>query len=274
MTARNLLPPLLAALLAVSCREGRAPDPVILELDDQVVRRSEFDRHLAEVEARGGEPLSPEVRQGILESFLEQRVLVLEARKRGLVAPGAPPAEEQRAVSELLSRTVPAPTVSDEEIAAFYRDRLAEMSLPETVTVRQILVGSLNEARDVRRRLAKTPKDFENVARQASRGPEAASGGLMGTFARGQLPAELEAAAFALTVGGTSEIVETSLGYHILRVDARQDARVPALEEAQGRIRAVLAREKSDRNVRQFVADLLARAKVNHAAATRLSSAS
>ena len=47
----------------------------------------------------------------------------------------------------------------------------------------------------------------------------------MGTFARGQLPAELEAAAFALPAGGTSDIVATSLGYHVLRVEARQEAR-------------------------------------------------
>ena len=63
--------------------------------------------------------------------------------------------------------------------------------------------------------------------------------------------------------------METSLGYHVLRVEARQEGRGSALPEVQGRIRALLTREKSDRSVRQFVAELLARAKVNHAAATR-----
>ncbi|PYQ19240.1 MAG: hypothetical protein DMF79_13080, partial [Acidobacteria bacterium] len=67
----------------------------------------------------------------------------------------------------------------------------------------------------------------------------------------------------------TSDIVETSLGYHVLRVEARQEGRGSTLPEVQGRIRALLTREKSDRSVRQFVAELLARAKVNHAAATR-----
>ena len=272
MTAKKLLPPLLFALAALSCRGERGRDPVILELDQGVVRRSDFERHVAEVEARGGTPLAPEVRRGLLESFLEQRALVIEARKRGLLPKDGGSEGEQRAVSELLSQAVPPPTVSDGEVAAYYGAHAAEMSVPETVTVRQILVATQNEARDVLRKLLRAPKDFENVARQSSKGPEAPEGGLMGTFARGQLPAELETVAFALSPGGTSEIVPTSLGYHILRVEARQEARASSLPEVQGRIRTLLTREKSDRNVRQFVDDLLARAKVNHAAATRPSS--
>jgi len=106
MPLPKLLPPLLAALFAVSCRGGRPPDPVILELDQQVVRRSDFDRHLAEVEARGGVPLTPEVRRGLLDAFLEERALVIEARGRGLLAAGAGREEEQKAVAALLAQAV------------------------------------------------------------------------------------------------------------------------------------------------------------------------
>ncbi|HEY6547923.1 MAG TPA: peptidylprolyl isomerase, partial [Vicinamibacteria bacterium] len=133
--------------------------------------------------------------------------------------------------------------------------------------LRQILVATSNEARDARRRLAKDPKSFEAIAREVSQGPEAATGGLMGTFSHGQLPTELEVAAFALREGAVSEIVETSLGFHVLRVDERQPEREETLPQATRRIRALLERQKADRNVREFVAGLMARAKVNHAAA-------
>jgi hypothetical protein len=56
-----------------------------------------------------------------------------------------------------------------------------------------------------------------------------------------------------------------------LRVEAREAARSLSLEEAQGRIHDILLRKKSDRKVRQFVSDLMARAKVNHAAAQTVS---
>ena len=73
------------------------------------------------------------------------------------------------------------------------------------------------------------------LAQTVSRGPEASAGGLMGTFARGQLPPELEAAAFALEAGATSDVVQTPLGYHVLRLDSRQPARPSSLEESPRR---------------------------------------
>ncbi len=76
-----------AAGLQAGC-EGR--DPVILKLEGTEVRRSEFTKYLASVEARGEAPLEEAARAGLLDSFLEDRALVIEASAHGLVAPGAP----------------------------------------------------------------------------------------------------------------------------------------------------------------------------------------
>jgi len=260
----------LLLLVTLGCRGPRPADPVILELGDDAVRRSDFARHLAEVEARGGAPLDAEVRRTLLDTFLEERALVLEARQRGLIGAEASPADEQRAVQKVLADAAADVQVSDSEVEAYYRAHTSEFVLPETVTLRQILVPTQNEARDVRRRLVKEPRAFEAIAREVSRGPEAPSGGFMGTFARGQLPVELESAVFPLAEGATSDIVPSSLGYHILRIEARQTARPQGLGEVQERIRTRLLRDRSDARAREFVASLLRRAKVNHAAALSL----
>ncbi|HSD66447.1 MAG TPA: peptidylprolyl isomerase [Vicinamibacteria bacterium] len=257
---------LAASLLALAACEER--DPVVLSLHGETVRRSDFERHLAKV-GRGLGPVAPEARAGILEAFLEERALVIEARHRGLLPAGAGAAEEPRAVARLLAESVPPLDVGEAEIADYYSTHAAELAVPETVTLRQILVGTLNEARDVRRRLARDPKAFDPIARSQSKGEEAGAGGYMGRFERGQLPAELEAAAFGLPEGATSEPVETALGYHVLRVESRQQARTPTLEEAREGIRARLARRQRAEAERAFVAGVLARAKVNHASALR-----
>ena len=257
---------LAAGLGLAACGEK---DPVILKLDGESVRRSEFERHLAAVETRAQAPVDPAARPGLLEAFLEERALVIEARRRGLLPAGASAAEEPRAVARLLADAVRVPEATEDEVAAYYRAHAAELAVPETVTLRQILVGTLNEARDVKRRLGRDPKAFDGIARSQSKGVEAAAGGYMGRFERGQLPPELEAAAFARPEGDASEPVETALGYHVLRVESRQPAREPSLEEARERIRDRLAREKRAQGERAFVAEVLARAKVNHEAALR-----
>jgi peptidyl-prolyl cis-trans isomerase C len=261
----------LLAGLVVFAAGCETRDPVVLRLDGESVRRSAFERYVADVQARSGAggPVDPAVRQGLLDAFLEERALVIEARHRGLLAKGAPAADETEAVTQLIATAVPAPDVSDAEIEAWHAAHPEELQVPERVSLRQVLVGTLNEARDVRRRLAKSrdPRAFDQIARTQSKGPEAAVGGFMGTFEPGQLPPELEAVAFALPEGATSQPLETALGYHVLKVESRQAAREIPFEEARERIRDRLVREKRAAAERAFVADVVARAKVNHEAA-------
>ena len=265
---RRLLAALLAAA-ALGLAACHSADPVVLELHGVRVHRSDFERYLASVEARGLGSVPPEARRGMLDAFLEERALVIEARRQGGLPADAGAADEARAVARLLADGVRVPEVTEAEIAAVYRDHAAELAVPETVTLRQVLVATASEAREVKRRVGRDPKVFDTVARSQSVGVEAAAGGYMGSFARGQLPPELEAAAFALPEGGTSDPVQTSLGYHVLRVESRQPARQPTLEEVRERIRDRLARDRRAEAERAFVAAVLARAKVDHEAALR-----
>lgn len=259
----------LALALAPGCPGREEADPVILRLGSGEVRRSDFVAYLGAIEARGEAALAPEARASLLEAFLEERALVIEARARGLLDEGATPEAEARAVARLLAREVEAAEVSEAEIREYYSQHEGELAQPPRVALRQILVATSNEARDVKRRLARNSRAFETIARQQSKGPEAAAGGFMGSFEPGQLPAELEAAAFSLAEGATSAAIETPLGYHILRVDSRQDARAPSFEEARDRIHERLARERRSEAERAFLAGLMARSRVNHAAALR-----
>jgi parvulin-like peptidyl-prolyl isomerase len=240
---------------------------VILSLGREAVRRSEFVRHMQTVEAREDASLNPAVRRALLDAFLEQRVLVLDARARGLVREGATTHDEEAAIERLLLVTGETSAPAQADVQAYYKEHQDEFRTPEMVTVRQILVLSQNEARDMRRRLQKDPKNFEILARTLSRSPEAAQGGLLGTFARGELPAEIEQAAFGLAPGAQTAIATTPHGFHVLRVDARTPERVQTLEQCAERIRSILARRRQDLAARQLVRELLARAKVNYEAA-------
>jgi peptidyl-prolyl cis-trans isomerase C len=59
--------------------------------------------------------------------------------------------------------------------------------------------------------------DFAALARASSDCGSAQAGGDLGSFGRGQMVKGFEDAAFALNIGDTSAVIETSFGFHIIR---------------------------------------------------------
>jgi len=57
---------------------------------------------------------------------------------------------------------------------------------------------------------------FEQVAKENSDCPSSGQGGDLGSFGRGAMVPEFDAAAFELEVSALSSVVETAFGYHLI----------------------------------------------------------
>jgi peptidyl-prolyl cis-trans isomerase SurA len=146
---------------------------------------------------------------------------------------------QQKAFAELRKQAKPV-NVTDEEInAAFERSKTELQKRPATVTFRQIIVAphASPEAKAKARAkadslLAEIRKggDFEQIAKRESMDPGTRQlGGDLGWNRRGSgLVPEFEQMMFALRPGEVSPVIETSFGYHIIRVDRVQAAEVKA----------------------------------------------
>ena len=150
----------------------------------------------------------------------------------------------------------PKAQVSDEEVEKYYQiHRDTKFRQPQALRLRHIFFrvpeGTASQDREAIRsraeevlRRARSGADFAGLAKEQSQGPNAAQGGNIGFFAAGQMRPPLDKAAFALKKGEISNVVETSLGYHILKVEDIKEEKTKSLNEAREEIIRVI---KSDR---------------------------
>lgn len=133
--------------------------------------------------------------------------------------------------------------------------------IPTEVTLPQ-LEALVARAREVREQVASGRVSFEDAARQHSEDGSAQAGGDVGFFGRGQLLPALEEVAFRLEVGEVSPVVQSPLGFHVLRVSERRVVPVRDPEEARARVRYALTEKAFQKEYRAFIESLRAEARV------------
>jgi peptidyl-prolyl cis-trans isomerase D len=117
----------------------------------------------------------------------------------------------------------------------------------------------------------KSGAKFEDVAKKYSEDPGSANvGGSLGWIGKGQMAAEFEKAAFSLPKGQISDVVKSLDGFHIVRVDDKQEAHVKSLDEVKSLIEPILKHQKGQQAAQKKADALLkdARAEGLDAAAT------
>lgn len=105
-------------------------------------------------------------------------------------------------------------------------------TIPEQVAVSQIVAvpPALENAEQQARELAEQLRDsvlnhgktIEELAKRHSDGPNASNGGKIPLMSLDDLVAEYSAAATSLDPGEISQVVETSFGFHVIRLNKRQ----------------------------------------------------
>ena len=157
------------------------------------------------------------------------------------------------------------------ETEIFYYAHLDRFRSPERRTARHILITVNEDLADNRREVAERrigeiarrikakPERFEEQAYKHSECPTALNGGLLGDVPRGQLYPALDAALYAMREGEMSAVLESELGFHLLRCDRVQAARTVPYAEVASSLRERLTAERAQRHARQWLAGLLAR---------------
>lgn len=154
------------------------------------------------------------------------------------------------------------------------QQRAGPFSEPEQIQASHILVkvtpeGSQEEKDAARKKIEDILKqiqagqDFAELAKAHSDDPGSKDkGGDLGFFARGVMVKPFEDAAFALPVGGVSNVVETTFGYHIITVTGKKSQREVSFEELKGRFTQTLFNQKLNAEMNGWFGNLRSNAKI------------
>jgi nitrogen fixation protein NifM len=142
-----------------------------------------------------------------------------------------------------------AAAVSEIEIDLFYHMHPEKFRRPELRNARHILItinkdfpensreNALQRISQISEKIKHKPHKFADLAMKNSECPTALQGGELGTFEKGQLFPEIEAALFKLKEGQFSDIIETEAGFHIVQCGKIHNAETVSLKKARPKIR-------------------------------------
>jgi len=165
------------------------------------------------------------------------------------------------------------PPPTDSEIKTFYEQNQKSFTVKESVQASHILIKTSKDddkkVRDEKRARIETLRkqlvkgaDFAKTAGENSDCPSKSKGGNLGTFERGRMVKEFDDAAFSQKVGEIGPVIETSFGFHIIRVEAHNPASAKSFDEVKDQIKKHLEQKNKNIAVRDYIEELKSKATI------------
>jgi parvulin-like peptidyl-prolyl isomerase len=154
--------------------------------------------------------------------------------------------------------------VGESEMKRYYQEHRDRFALPELYTLSQIFIqvrpsnGTADALAKAKRAMdeLKHGEKFEDVAVQYSDGPNASRGGQLGLVRQGELLPPIERAIAPLVPGSISDIIESSEGFHIIRVDEKTPKQYRPFEEVRFEIQSLVYQQKTEDFFQSWLAEL------------------
>jgi len=214
-----------------------------------------------------------ELRQAIedvkKQNNLSQEALVAALRTQGLTFDEyKSQLKEQLERLRLVSQEVRAKIqVGEREMLEYYEANLPRFSDDERFHARHIFLRIPKDASatDIKRIMvtaasvyqsAKSGADFGGLAKKHSDDPSGKDGGDLGTFKKGEVLSDFSEALEKLKPGEVSELIATTTGFHIIKLEERLSGKAKPFAEVKAEIEDLLYKSKSEERFNQWLADL------------------
>ncbi len=217
------------------------------------ITEADVDSFINYLGQRGATYNNPEGRRAVLNQLIDNKLLLLDARRNLYEAEAEYKAELNRLKEELLigyasNKIVASITVSDEEAREYYESNKEHFISEATVNASHILVDTEDKAKEIYKKIANGEISFEDAAKEYSSCPSKENGGNLGDFGRGQMVPEFDSAVFSMETGEiTKEAVKTQFGYHLIKLNSKSEPKAADFSEISERLKAALLGEKQNK---------------------------
>ncbi len=191
---------------------------------------------------------SPKLREQVREELINRIVMVQAAEKANIEKNPEVQTELELARQSVLIRGLfndflAKHPVTDAQLKAEY-DKIKDSNQQEEYKAHHILVKEEQEAKDIIGRLGKG-ESFEAIAKQASQDPgSGANGGDLGWASADSYVQPFGEALTKLKKGDTTkEPVQSSFGWHVIRLDDTRTAEFPPMEQVKPQLEEMLRQQ-------------------------------
>lgn len=225
---------------------------VLAAVAGEEITQEEFDMFLQAVPREQQAYLSnPQFREQCLQQFIALRLFAKEGEEmkldeteefKTMIINAKRDILAQMVMHDMISKL----TVSEEEMKAYYEENKAQYQQGETVRAKHILVDEEEKCKEIFEQIENGTVAFETAAQEHSNCPSGSKGGDLGAFGKGQMVKEFEDAAFAAEIGKVVGPVKTQFGYHLIKVEERNESSATPYEEAKGMIQRTMLQKKQN----------------------------
>ncbi|MGB3941036.1 MAG: peptidylprolyl isomerase [Candidatus Manganitrophaceae bacterium] len=215
----------LSALQIPIAVSVRAAEEEVASVNGVPITTEEFGKRMERLTQEGqGNFDSAEGKEDLLDILVSREVLSQEGKRLGVDKKKEVKARIDELTKEvLISETVnqiAAEKLTDAEIRKYYDKNKADF---KEVRAGHILVKTEEEAKEIKKKLDEGG-DFEALAKEKSTDPGSAPrGGDLGFFTRDRMVKPFADAAFSLKINEVSKPIQTSFGFHIIKLLETRD---------------------------------------------------
>lgn len=250
---------------------GRDKDGVIAEAKVAMLNKL-IDSYLLEQEAKkAGIAVKDEEVIETIEGLLGKRNIKREDFAEILIKEGSSFEVYKKEIGDQMTRMRfirrelrPKVTVSEDEIGEYYRKHREDYEGRETVRIKQIFIpipkdcdpemkAKLKADTEMIRKQINTAESFDLAAATYS---EVSVSGDTGFIGRGMILPAVEEVAFSLGKDEISNVIESSIGFHIIMVIDKRGGGLKPLESVREEIKEKIEGEEMDKKYEEWIGEL------------------